>query len=492
MSNFNKHDPLPIHQVVTSHIELDQAIERDEVREGNDLVKSLVERRRKNDVVRHRELNQLREIQRTKTNESSKSTYSDEINVIDLDDISQNNEAIKKINAIEAELSGDGWGNSVQSKIAQVNTDDAGFGTNNGDETKMEQGAIIPSKELVIVQKSENVQINGSFALPMLCDIDIEQAALYFVRGNDLACEKVLRDSLIVFEKEEVKINIRLACLVDLYCALGWREKFDELAASYSKQYADGFFSWRSMLNQQPNEDTSPFVWHAPTNIDGAAVLRLSICTTESVKYNKVLVIDCVNLQTIRSEALPLLAAWIRCLCDSRVAFQFRSIANLHESLGKLGADKLIMIEPQFWLFQLDLARCLNQSDNFDLISVGYAAQLKLPKPRWISPVATASYESLPIDRDLANEHLIFSGAVIDDIAENLKKYQGTHKAVTVQCSDWIRVDFAAIGCLLDWIEQLRQDRRSVQFVNVPRLIAAVLLAIDTSRMIVMSIRPLT
>ena len=55
---------------------------------------------------------------------------------------------------------------------------------------------------------------------------------------------------------------------------------------------------------------------------------------------------------------------------------------------------------------------------------------------------------------------------------ERLQTASETSPHVVVSCARLIRIDFTATGDILNWVTARQAEDRTVEFVNVPRLVA--------------------
>jgi ABC-type transporter Mla MlaB component len=68
------------------------------------------------------------------------------------------------------------------------------------------------------------------------------------------------------------------------------------------------------------------------------------------------------------------------------------------------------------------------------------------------------------------------AGQVLGDATEAIEVLNAkTHSAdvMNISCSRLIRIDFTAAGGLLNWVSARQAEGRQVQFMEVPRLVAA-------------------
>ena len=88
---------------------------------------------------------------------------------------------------------------------------------------------------------------------------------------------------------------------------------------------------------------------------------------------------------------------------------------------------------------------------------------------------ASSFLESSLIDEVSGVARLELAGQLVGDIGPTLNQLRagvGTSTVIEISCSRLIRVDFIAAGDLLNWVLSRRSENRTVNFVELHRLLA--------------------
>jgi len=147
------------------------------------------------------------------------------------------------------------------------------------------------------------------------------------------------------------------------------------------------------------------------------------------------------------------------------------------------------------WLLALELLQWQQERDAFENLAVDYAVAFELSPPSWEPPPAppappaapqeaagaeTSEGEALPLDAEMLVWQGVLAGAALPQLAK-LAEYAQGRAIVPVDMSSVERVDFVCAGALLNAINRIEAQRKSVQIVGATPIVRALLLLIGIS-----------
>jgi ABC-type transporter Mla MlaB component len=153
--------------------------------------------------------------------------------------------------------------------------------------------------------------------------------------------------------------------------------------------------------------------------------------------------------------------------------------------------------EPAWWRLRMAALRLMGQHDEFELVALDYCVTYEVSPPSWLSPhcafsgddgAAPAALEGAP-DSDLFMSGFALSqpartddgpvvalqGQIDGDATPLLQPLEAMAPAgapLVVSCERLIRIDFAAVGSVLNWAAEQQAQGRAVHFTQLHRLVA--------------------
>jgi len=352
-----------------------------------------------------------------------------------------------------------------------------------------------------------------------LADPDLEEAAIRFANGDDAGAETTLLAALQADPVNPDSADGWAAALFDLYRATGQQASFDRVAIEYAQRFgrsAPAWFSTPELLGRNTRPAALPqgrvaasgnqLVWACPVDLDLPAVqaLRVSLAAAPGRLWH----LHWSQFQRITPEAASALAELFTQWCSQPVRLQFDGSDALHNTLKSYTPSGDQAVDMVWWRLRLDALRILRLQDEFELAALDYCVTYEVSPPPWEdarceyvhdrlssiptceaafgltgAPVAVPSFAlsqgaTVPMGLDMLSSATVveLSGEVLGDAAEALDKLQvGLYDAkhLVISCSRLIRVDFSAAGSILNWVALRESEGCSVQFRDMPRLVAA-------------------
>ena len=140
------------------------------------------------------------------------------------------------------------------------------------------------------------------------------------------------------------------------------------------------------------------------------------------------------------------------------------------------------------WQLSLELLQWQNDRATFEDRAVEFAVTFELSPPSWEPPpaanVASAPAESPDALTAVNGDALAVSGVLAGSTSPQLAKiieYGQTRPVVAIDVSAVDRIDFVCAGALLNAINRIEAQRRTVQIIGASPIVRALLLLIGIS-----------
>ncbi|MGP1629542.1 MAG: hypothetical protein ACTS5V_06360, partial [Giesbergeria sp.] len=384
------------------------------------MLKELIERKRRNDFVRRREFDQLRKLrqrdvlsgQRTEDPAARPSFFQSSL-------MSAHDRAgtIKKIDEIEAQMSMQWWKSKqgVSAPVVPKGPQPPEGGSAGSDDSLAGGPAFAPTAPLslpadlgepaspLFADDSMSISAFGSGtptgaarsgqaesgvpasppASPGLQrfvhEPDLEEAAILFANGDHEGAAAGLQDVLgqHVNDPPEQLFELWMT-LFDLYRATGQQEGFDALSINFAARFDRSAPLWFSMPSQLgmvelPPSDAAPakrdFAWNAPPQITMQSVAALQVALGRAVSP---WTMTWSRLTNIDDAAVPLLAT------------EFDRWAGQAGQITFVGADRLQGVleahtqsgdraqNPEWWRLRMAALRFMGRVDEFEMVALDY------------------------------------------------------------------------------------------------------------------------
>jgi ABC-type transporter Mla MlaB component len=346
-------------------------------------------------------------------------------------------------------------------------------------------------------------------------DPELEEAAIRFANGDDAGAEAGLLEVLgpggSRIDHDETWLT-----LFDLYRATGKQDRYETAAIDFAGRFGRSAPQWLSLpeavgrMNAQAAPapaagGTQPAAnWTCPATLGTQSIAAMNAALAKAqapwkLSWAKLTVIDEAAVE-------PLTKQFTQWALQS-VQLRFIGADALEQVLKNATPSGDNGVNPAWWKLRMEVLRVMHRPDEFELVALDYCVTYEVSPPSWDSarceykPIqadgsAVAGHSVIEAFRDSMSSHMSgysdtaaamssqmmhmvtveLAGQVLGDATEAIEVLNAkTHSAdvMNISCSRLIRIDFTAAGGLLNWVSARQAEGRQVQFMEVPRLVAA-------------------
>lgn len=220
----------------------------------------------------------------------------------------------------------------------------------------------------------------------------VEEAAVRFANSDDAGTERHLGQAVAHAGLGGVAADLR-AMLLDFFRATGRRESFELHVAEWARQHGDPVLTWGAIGEKAPPDaappdaplggGAAPVVWTCPDLLNVAAVTRLE---AQASAGGATLVLDWSALASADPAAAERLLALFERWVDEDIAIVFVGATNLRRSLRASTPSGRRENHPVWWRLRLGSLRMLGRTDEFDLAALDYCVTYGVTPPDWGQP----------------------------------------------------------------------------------------------------------
>lgn len=319
----------------------------------------------------------------------------------------------------------------------------------------------------------------------------LQDAAIRFAEGDVAGSEAALLAVIQDASSDEADADACAGALMDLYRATDQSAAFDVIAIEYAQRFGRSAPEWYSIpdllrkATPAPAQETpaSGNAWTCAPLLTAQGVATLAAQQKGPTRQ-----LQWGQLQSIAPDALPALTRLLTQWADQPVALVFGGAAALHSVLqaatitGERGTDAA------WWMLRLECLRIAGAHEDFETVALDYCITYETSPPSWLEAVCTYSEAEpgsgaaaaeqdappsfvdsrAPEGPELRGDLLGDAQAVLDQL------YARSHipgDVMVIHCRRLLRVDFSAVGSMLNWLAAHRSEGLEVEFVQVPRLV---------------------
>ena len=417
------------------------------------VLKEMIERKRRNDFVRKREFDMLRKIRRRESlvghDFAAPPSFFQSSIPSKPDDRAS---TLKKIDEIEAQMSMQWWktksGNSSSHGSSASGADSTG-GINAAPvlspAARAAHYAVTDPAPLATPHYAEPTlpsplaadfvmapggagghPVNGfDNASPLAVEVqafahdpELEEASIRFANGDDAGAEAGLLEALGP-QGTRGKHEETWMTLFDLYRAIGEQGRFESAAIDFARQFERSAPVWFSMPDSVghmaapilPAKPAARAVnWTSPASVGVQTVAALNAALAGAPPPWR---LDWTRLSNVEDAAVAPLRQLFAFWSAQPVQLQFVGAHQLDEVLRKATPQGDKSVSQELWRLRMEVLRLTNQPDEFEMVALTYCVTYEVSPPSWEQ--ARCSYEPLDADgADMAG-HAIIGEVTQDD-----------------------------------------------------------------------------
>ena len=480
---------------------------------GKDALKAIVARKRRNDLVRNHEFEYLRQLRQRSPASSEAGPGETHLSFFQNSLLPRHDErelTLRKIDEIEAQMSRQWWQAAPTDATAKP-ADDQGESrlapTTQPAETQGQGdgGPVTVTSEFAPTQMTDlelDIDLPGQTQPRSLrvgpgmleaqavteSDLDLEDAALRFASGDAAGAAAGLLAALRAPDDGEDarRGRQRLLALLDVYRMSGERESFERIGVEFSDRWGAITVPWEAESAGKQNTGQAGVadgakalrVWRCPASLTAESVRELA-----SIPHAEV-VLDWGGLTMLSPEAWPGLERLVAHWCETPMLLRWGGSKNLSHVLRRLTVPNDRRIDPKVWALRLKVLCILGAHDEFDLVALEYCVTFNLPVPLWKPALCVC--ESLGATQvasvvaggkpDGSEPTCELDGDLLGDVSARLEQLDAGREGgqrLTVSCASLGRVDLAAAGSLLNWLQARQAQASPVELRDVNAITAA-------------------
>jgi anti-anti-sigma regulatory factor len=324
-------------------------------------------------------------------------------------------------------------------------------------------------------------------ANPGLCAV-LEDAALRFASGQAQGARTLLEQG-VQNDHDTMLSPLAWLALFDVLQRAGDRAGFDQFALKYVVQFERSAPGWEATLKPQIGPRAAGGYIGLTGKLTAASASQLEPLKRAMAKGVAEVRLDVMSLTGFDDEGARLLA---QVLADARrrkfqlVLQRFEKIKPALDTAVKKGSTG----GEGAWLLSLELLQWTNAHEAFEDRALEYAVTFELSPPSWeppdlpqtsAEPPAEAAAESAAAPEE---EMLVWTGVMAGSAQPQLTRlteFAQGRAVVPLDLRQVERIDFVCAGAMLNAINRIEGQRKSVQLIGASPIIRALLLLIGIS-----------
>ncbi len=427
---------------LTNWSDLDQPELDKESKYSKQMLKEMIERKRRNDFVRKREFDQLRKLRRREASgaldAAGRPSFFQSSYTTKPDDRAG---TLKKIDEIEAQMSQQWWktksapgsapgrvpSGAIGVGAAQSMPDPRG--TTEGQLTPMGSSAgptSVPSGlegsrayaqtvpagvnddiEALLAATPRTSTGGGALAPDMnlappgfnaatllsdkpgfVHDPDLEEAAIRYANGDFTGTKEGLRQAVAGQAASAAREETWLT-FFDFHRVMGDQDGFESLAIDFAGRFGRSAPPWLettgapgARLSSAASGPAMPQEWVCPEVLDLKAIDGL-VSISAGIAAGETLVVRWDALQSVHTTVLSRLATQFAAWCESSISLRFSGVTSLEFFLRAATPSGDRKVDQAWWRVRLDYLRLNGQADEFELVALDFCVTYEVSPPSW-------------------------------------------------------------------------------------------------------------
>ena len=228
-------------------------------------------------------------------------------------------------------------------------------------------------------------------------DAELEEAAILFANGDDAGAEAVLLEILAPDALRADHVQTWLT-LFDLYRATGAQDKFEVAAIEFAERFGRSAPQWFSLpdmvtalikpIDKVVHGNAANWICASVLGVQTVGALNAAIARA-AMPWR----LDWSNLKTIDTAALDPLYKVFSAWASQPVQLRFMGDAQLQKVLLEATPSGERAVDQKWWLLRMELLRVIHRPDDFELTALDFCVTYEISPPAWAS--ASCDYKSL-------------------------------------------------------------------------------------------------
>ena len=331
-------------------------------------------------------------------------------------------------------------------------------------------------------------------ANPGLCAV-LENAALLFASGQAAPARALLEQGVV--DDHDTKLSqLAWLALFDLLQRANDRAGFDRLALQYVVQFERSPPPWEETSGPRPAHAEAKTVtgYVALTGkLSAASAPQIEALRKAMAKSPAQVRLDLAQVAGFDDAGATLLAGALAEARRKRYAIALQKPEKVRAALDILVRRGKAAGEGA-WLLSLEFLQCEQKQEAFDDRAIEYAVAFEKSPPSWDPPpvpavdtppaehadAEPAPAPAAPVHAETVEWSGVLLGAATHQMAQ-FAEFAHAHPVVPIDMTRVERVDFVCAGALLNAINRVEGQRKSVQITGASPIIRALLLLIGIS-----------
>jgi len=224
---------------------------------------------------------------------------------------------------------------------------------------------------------------------------DLEEAAIRYANGDNEGAESGLLEVLQQHRNDDPDQQLDLwMTLFDLYRATGQHDRFESLAIDFAAQYSRSAPLWFSLPEQLGLTAATPalqadapgrrdFSWNAPQRLAVSSVAALQASVERSASP---WTLSWARISGVDDAAVPLLADLFTRWADKQGQFVFSGVEKFNTLMEIMTQSGDRASGPEWWRLRMSALRLMGRPDEFELVALDYCVTYEVSPPSWVSP----------------------------------------------------------------------------------------------------------
>jgi len=212
-------------------------------------------------------------------------------------------------------------------------------------------------------------------------DPQLEDAAILFANGDYAGAEASLLDLTLA---DALVATEAWAALFDLYRCIGQQERFETAALDFAQRYGRSPPAWFSLAAAEPVPGAvsadAGFCWQCPATLDAQAVAALEQSLAGAAMPWQ---LDWSALESLGDDAAAPLQSLFTRWCGQAVPLWVAGADRLAGALQERTPSSDARVDPVWWRLRMEALRVMGQPDEFEMVALDYCVTYEVSPPSW-------------------------------------------------------------------------------------------------------------